>query len=278
MKRITQLFMTMTLVICFTVAKGQVNYTDFSPDLTFQVATGAFGNFPVDFDGDNIDDAKFDYYNYPSFGIWNIGLRPIDTNNPKVELLYDNSVNASPIGDFYVKMLSASDPINQSGNYSSTYPQLGDIYNQNFLGAGAKYIGYRLIIAPGTYKYGWMLVELSGSGAMTLTIKELGYENTNNTAVKAGEGGTVGISDLKLEGLQIDFYPNPTKDYLNITTQDKSVNGAKASVYTIEGKLISEFDYQNFPMEIDLTRLNAGVYFLEVAGQKTMTTKKFIKY
>ena len=146
-------------LFCTPFLYGQITYKDLNPDLELSIDLDAFSTELLDIDGDGQDDLKFIATNYPSFSLWNLGIQQLDTLNPKVEFMVDMNISASPIGDRYIKMLSANDVVDASGTYSHDYPQIGDIYNPHFLGQGTKYIGFRLINGS-DYKYGWFAVEL----------------------------------------------------------------------------------------------------------------------
>lgn len=76
------------------------------------------------------------------------------------------------------------------------------------------------------------------------------------------------INDLNLSSFSI--YPNPTKNILNIQSKT-SVENLK--IYNTQGVLIKEF----FSNEIDVSGLISGMYFIKVAINGNIGTKKFIK-
>ena len=58
------------------------------------------------------------------------------------------------------------------------------------------------------------------------------------------------------------MYPNPVKDYLTI----ESANAAVVKIYSVSGQMLSEQNISEGINTIDLSNLNAGIYFISVNG------------
>ena len=72
----------------------------------------------------------------------------------------------------------------------------------------------------------------------------------------------------------IALLPNPTKGFLQITSQNK-LNITKLSVYDISGKLVLE-EYNN-KKQIDISSFASGLLLVKVETNKGVITKKIIK-
>lgn len=243
------------------MANAQVNYTDLSPDSVMNVLIGNFTFMELDIDGDNVNDMEIGSTNYPSFGIWNIGVNQLDTNNPKVEILVNTTIPQSQIGDYYAKILSAGDPVDASGTYSTDYPQIADIYNPNFHNQGMKYIGFRMP-SGNDYKYGWMAAEVSGSGDLALTISELAFNNTPGQAINAAAGSLSIGQALSLKPL-FDVYPNPSTEGFEISCEEDCII-QELKVYSIDGKLMFESGSPSLPLEISASGWESGSYIIQI--------------
>lgn len=256
--------------------QAQIVYRALNPDPTLQMPASSFGSLLIDVDGDNVDDVKLFYTNYQSSGIWNLGFNQIDTNNPVFEVLYNANLPQSPIGDYYVKPLDFNENIASTGNYAFDYPQIGDIYNSNFRGFPDKYIGFRL--KSGTsFKYGWMKVDFSGDAAMTFVLKELAYQNIENTPIKAGQQFGVGIRHIKADNNAFTLFPNPAKTTLHIQAE-KDVELNLVRIYALDGRCVKELNEPGLLLEIDLSGLAKGTYYIElIQGESTLTRKLFVK-
>lgn len=266
------------LVVCSSIpiANAQIVYRALNPDPTHTMPTESLGKFPLYIDDDTSLDATLIHNNYPSFGFWNIGIQPTDTINPKIEFLYNSNLPKSPVGDFYILPLDLNQTIGATGSYAFKYPQVGDSYNSNFRDAGDKYIGFRLR-SGAAFKYGWMKVSLSGTSSMTFVIKELAYQNTPNTAIKAGQQFGVGIRQMELDEQAFTLYPNPVKTTLHIQSE-KEVELTQIRICSIDGKCIKEMDKPDLTLELDLSALAKGAYYIElIQGENCITRELFLK-
>lgn len=98
-----------------------------------------------------------------------------------------------------------------------------------------------------------------------------GCESTLSLAVKA-YNETLNISDLSKKS-QIGIYPNPVKDVLNFSGQDK-IN--KVVITSIDGKKVSEMNL-NGERKLNVHTLAKGTYLINVFTEKGVQTIKFIK-
>ena len=97
------------------------------------------------------------------------------------------------------------------------------------------------------------------------------YDGTNITyLLYKADLSTLGINDNSFEGKQIKIYPNPTADYLEISNLETNTN---YSVYSVDGKLALTGKTISGE-KINISKLNAGIYFLNL---KDGNTFKFIK-
>lgn len=257
-------------------AQAQIVYRDVNPDPTLQMPASSFGSLLIDIDGDNTNDVKLFYTNYQSSGIWNLGFNQLDTMNPNFEVLYNSGLPKSPIGDYYVKPLNLNDNIGTTDNYAFDYPQIGDVYNSNFRGFPDKYIGFRM--KSGTsYKYGWLKIDFSGSDAMTFVLKELAYQSVENTPIKAGQKFGVGIRHVAFDESAFSMYPNPAGTNVNIqTTMDVALSSIR--IYSIDGKCAKEVNNPVFPINLDVSELKMGVYFVElIQGENTIWRELLVR-
>jgi len=71
----------------------------------------------------------------------------------------------------------------------------------------------------------------------------------------------------------ISFYPNPVKDILNLEVNDLILENAK--IYNLEGAFILNYSIEN--NKINLSNLNAGIYFIKISTNKGDVYKKVIR-
>lgn len=74
----------------------------------------------------------------------------------------------------------------------------------------------------------------------------------------------------------VSIHPNPVENEVLIKTESVI---EEVSIYTLTGVLISQrtTDYGQQTLNIDVTRLNSGIYFIKIKTNDTETTKRFIK-
>lgn len=83
------------------------------------------------------------------------------------------------------------------------------------------------------------------------------------------------ISDIK-EDLVVSLYPNPTRGYINLKSEEPIEN---VKVFSLEGKEIENtgMTILRTNAEFNVRNVNSGVYFVQVTTSKGTVTKRFIK-
>ena len=135
---------------------------------------------------------------------------------------------------------------------------------------GDSYIGAVFKIGA-TVHYGWILVNWDGNG--TFIVKSHAYNDTPNTAILAGDsGGQVnGIEDNNT--LNVSVFPNPFTNRISISTDINS----SISIIDITGKVVYATINLNELIQLDLSELKTGVYFLSISNNNTKSISKLIK-
>lgn len=114
-----------------------------------------------------------------------------------------------------------------------------------------------------------------GNGYYTLTTAE-GIVMNNNTAFSSSNDiytFTLGtLATKEYNKLQVEIYPNPVTDVLNITNVSSS---AKYTVHSVDGKLVSKGNLSG--NKISVNRLEKGVYVITIENEGKTVQSKFIK-
>ena len=112
-----------------------------------------------------------------------------------------------------------------------------------------------------------------GGTALADCTNNPGEQITDDTYDCSAAGvGTLAVNNYEIDSLIL--YPNPVKNtvYLKGNTE----NLTRIDIININGQLIKTID-SNFN-EIDVSQLEEALYFLKIYSEKSITTKRLIKY
>jgi len=72
---------------------------------------------------------------------------------------------------------------------------------------------------------------------------------------------------------QICVYPNPASEIINIQNLDADT---KINLFDSSGRLLYQSETHNSDVDIDISKLNSGLYFIELQSLEGKVTKKII--
>jgi plastocyanin len=111
-----------------------------------------------------------------------------------------------------------------------------------------------------------------------------------DAGVKADSGQVYFFDNLRMDGFVtgiteinstvITVYPNPVNDFINVNVSElKDTPSFVISIYSIDGKLIKEFNETNTNNELylDINEISSGFYLLEVEANNKKHITKFVK-
>ncbi|MGK0427242.1 MAG: surface protein [Ulvibacter sp.] len=85
----------------------------------------------------------------------------------------------------------------------------------------------------------------------------------------------LGITQSNVDS--VSLYPNPTQNMVTIVSPQILLTSA--AVYDVQGRKVSEVDFRNQTnYKIDLSDMEAAVYFINIATEKGTVTKRVIKH
>ena len=138
--------------------------------------------------------------------------------------------------------------------------------------------------------------DISGnSGSVAYSIGQVFYSYSGNNTYQINEGIQQGllieaeentdnedsdIPDVTSPDIHIVVYPNPTIDYVTLTSDgfefDNQLNSYQ--LYNYQGKLLKQNYIQQTNTQIDLTNLSSSIYILQVfVEEKLWKTFKILK-
>ena len=91
-----------------------------------------------------------------------------------------------------------------------------------------------------------------------------------------GEDNVVSLPEIEDEDIikgEIEIYPNPTSDFLNVKTEDLTL----INIYNVNGQLIQSYNSDDDVMIVDVSDLENGVYIIEGVADENRRINYFIK-
>ncbi len=83
----------------------------------------------------------------------------------------------------------------------------------------------------------------------------------------------IGVSNLT-DNQSITLYPNPANSILNIKGIE---NQSIATLYSVDGKLLQTNNLTNSNSEININKLNSGIYILKIQNKSETVVRRFVK-
>ena len=99
------------------------------------------------------------------------------------------------------------------------------------------------------------------------------YDNDINLSCLEFDSAQIGISEVE-NIININIYPNPVKNNLNIEFSD--YKDAYYKIMDINGKVLEERYFVNEMTRIDTEDYSKGVYLISIYKDKSVISKKFI--
>ncbi|MFT4684635.1 MAG: hypothetical protein ACI863_001243 [Flavobacteriales bacterium] len=107
-----------------------------------------------------------------------------------------------------------------------------------------------------------------------IEVDDVAYSDSNWTDIDTGASYSLDCSALSVEVIEINnfrLYPNPVKDYLNISLNE-GLELKRATIYNTLGQFI--FSTQN--LKINTSNIASGIYYIEGETNKVKSAKKIL--
>lgn len=133
------------------------------------------------------------------------------------------------------------------------------------------------ILATGTTASG-------ASGSVSSSVGQIAYlQKGSNLQIMEGvqqsyEIIALAVQDTSENGKNIQLYPNPVRDFLNVDFGDKNFQDSRYVLFDSQGKLIKKGNLVQQKTELDMAILPASVYIIQIFQKdKNIKTFKIIK-
>lgn len=147
-------------------------------------------------------------------------------------------------------------------------------------------IGYGQSISSSVIASGGGSYEAGGI-SLSWTIGELAVETFTTSNLILTQGFQQGyyeitsVNDPLVKSIDLEIYPNPAIDFINIEIKNTEVKSVRLELYNIDGALITNEQWENTgaPYKVQLNRFSANQYILKVIDldTKNLSTFKIIK-
>ncbi len=131
----------------------------------------------------------------------------------------------------------------------------------------------------------WTYIDLTSLGnadsiSFSLSSSDVGQFGMNTPAyfcldnIATLDSTISGISNLN--HIQLSFFPNPTKDFLNLSWSE--AENLKLAIFNTLGQIVFENELTGFSQTLDLQSLQDGFYFMYLFDEnRNFTQKSFLK-
>lgn len=242
-------------------ANAQITYFDINPDIVFANSAGA-----IDVTGDSQADYYFQDTNVVANNLWFAGVVPIGTQAVAADLgtyNYPFKMAAGATIDGTLTWLTGSATGSMAFSVSSAFPYSGSHWQGD---AADGYLGMKLDVAGNTI-FGWLRVSVAAN-TQSITLKDLGFNATPNTAILAGAMPSA-ISELNGKASIFNF-----NNVLNVNLIE-NLSNANLSIVSMSGQTVVSKSITGSE-QIDLNAFAAGIYTVSLQSNEGVMVEKIM--
>ena len=265
-KRLAQYGAMSAAVMAGADANGQVVYTDVDPDVTLQVGD----LYTLDFESDTFEDVEV--------------RNPDGLAGGNAAIVFPSSGGAfagftSAGGTYdYPFLMAEGDVIDAATGYTTT----GDRGDLNYYGCAYSnsqwcgdvndgYLGVRFIsLTTGTTHYGWVRLDTDVNGDNLITVKDFAFEATPDTAISAGDQGSLGLTDSAFGAFE--YHTSENALHLSSATMMNQV-----VLHNVLGQEVARQQINATSATVAMDRLSAGVYIATITAEGQTKSIKISK-
>lgn len=271
--------------IQITGSSGSVGSRFMSKDISLEYGGRTAGN--------DIAQCEFEFFTGPANGSLNsrrfllyestdrtIVLAGFSYANTGELFGYANYDNNGTVGNFFFALGPNTTPLILAPN---TWYRLGTSYNYAtgeviWREASGLFDGFVMGAATGTdVAQVYYLVTPTSAAGQTNTVSSLGVFDNLVIEATATDTLLLASSTFTNEANGFSIYPNPAKNFVNITNTT-GANITSVELVDINGRTVRNLTLSNISeAQIVLTDLSTGIYTMKITSDKGIVTKKIIK-
>ncbi len=123
--------------------------------------------------------------------------------------------------------------------------------------------------------------ELTRSSSVGFSIGDrgyigIGYSSTSliNDLWEYCDDCTVNIDELDTNK-SVSVFPNPASTSITLSVIEGLTLNTQLKIMNAQGQLVQQLSIVNYPLSIDISQLNPGLYYLTLQSNESVATKKF---
>ncbi len=203
------------------------------------------------------------------------------------QFVWETHVGGAATDEDVFKIIKTNSLFSQTTFIGDTYQQSGNKIDIMTFSAG--WGGYFVATGFGG-SFGFLEDDLVYDIAPTKDkgVVQVGYTNSFNAlnsdlffikrdSVLSYGANLVGLSEQELIEKYLTAFPNPVNDVLNLTLPAEITSTINAELLSIEGKHLQNYLLHSSNEKLDLSKFEAGIYFLKVYSKGFYKTLKIEK-
>jgi hypothetical protein len=132
------------------------------------------------------------------------------------------------------------------------------------------------VVQESDYKY-TVAGEMNFSPSADVNCSNFVYGSQQNYWVFGISDTTVNIVENSPESIIVKIYPNPANSLLNIDfPNDYNIQNTIIEIMDINGRTMLKSEPVSISTQLDIKKLNNGLYLVKIQNDKTLITKKII--
>jgi hypothetical protein len=180
---------------------------------------------------------------------------PLVCRAPEVKVTYVNTENAVAYWEAIPTATKYEFVISKSG----ITPPNGTEISQTYQNLSA--------LNPGTIYYVYVRSQCTSQGV----------DDKSEWGKASFATWALGVKDINSDNFNMEAYPNPAKNTLNININGAVSTGAQLLITDITGKILYSQPAKTNENQIDIHKLSAGIYFVKYHDRDNQQTIKFAK-
>ena len=131
---------------------------------------------------------------------------------------------------------------------------------------------------------GWWYEYFSGdsiqiNGTSTISLESGEYKVFTDLKLDKPEIlNTLALNEYEIANWDVNIFPNPSRDFLNITVNGSQSKDIKYTIMNTLGKIIYQQNGTSKRHQINIENLSSGNYFLILEQDNYLTSKEFVKF